>query len=196
MTPAIAECTGLWRRTLLIEADGSRDTGTNVVWLQGLSLFVDVRGPGEGFAGELDQRLDVFEWTRLVDLQPPGLPDAGRMSWADDILVEVGVHADYTEHWQREPGPVEPCWGLLVSAPDEAAGVLLRVGERFGWAYRRAGAVDVSLGEVTESAWRITVSADSSRVGTIVSPRLASGQLRVDDDIAWEIKESEGSVTL
>lgn len=194
MTPVIAECTGLWRRTLLIEADGSRNTGTNVVWLQGLSLFVDVRGPGEGFAGQLDQRLDVFEWTRLVDLQPPGLPDAGRMSWADGVLVEVGVHADYTEHWRREPGPVEPCWGLLVSAPDGAA-VLVRVGERFGWAYRRADAADVCLGEVTGSAWRITVSADSSRVGAVVSPRLTSGQLRVDD-IAWEIKESEGSVTL
>ena len=195
MTPVIAECTGLWRRTLLIEADGSRNTGTNVVWLQGLSLFVDVRGPGEGFAGQLDQRLDVFEWTRLVDLQPPGLPDAGRMSWADDVLVEVGVHADYTEHWGREPGPVEPCWGLLVSAPDGAA-VLVRVGERFGWAYRRADAADVCLGEITGSAWRITVSADSSRVGAVLSPRLTSGQLRVDDDIAWEIKESEGSVTL
>jgi hypothetical protein len=196
VTPAIAQCAGLWRRTLLIEADGSRDTGMNVVWLQGLSLFVDVRGPNEGFAGRLDQRLDVFEWTRLVDLQPPGLPDAGRMSWAGETLVEVGVHADYTEHWEREPGPAEPCWGLLVSGPDDAVGVLVRVGERFGWAYRRPGAADVALGQVTGNAWRITVSADSTRVGTMVHPRLTSGQLRVDDDIAWDIKESEGSVTL
>ena len=196
MTPAIAQCAGLWRRTLLVEADGSRDAGTNVVWLQGLSLFVDVRGAGEGFAGQLDQRLDVFEWTRLVDLQPPGLPYAGRMSWAGDTLVEVGVHADYTEHWEREPGPVEPCWGFVVSGPDDAAGVLVRVGERFGWAYRWGGAADVSLGVVSGSSWRITVSADSSRVGMVLAPRLTSGQLRVDDDIAWEIKESEGSVTL
>jgi hypothetical protein len=196
VTPAIAQCAGLWRRTLLIEADGSRDTETNVVWLQGISLFADVRGAGEGFAGRLDQRLDVFEWTRLVDLQTPGLPDAGRMSWAGDTLVEVGVHADYTEHWHRELGPVEPCWGLLVSDPDDGAGVLLRVGERFGWAYRRAGAADVALGVVTGSSWRITVSADASRIGAEVNPRLTTGQLRVDDDIAWEIKESEGSVTL
>jgi hypothetical protein len=196
VTPAIAQCAGLWRRTLLIEADGSRDSGTNVVWLQGLSLFVDVRGPGEGFAGQLDQRLDVFEWTRLVDLQPPGLPDAGRMSWAGDTLVEVGVHADYTEHWEREPGQVEPCWGLRVSGSDDAVGLLVRVGERFGWAYRRAGMADVALGEITGSSWRITVSADSSRVGTKVNPRLTSGQLRVDDDFAWEIKENEGSVTV
>lgn len=191
MTPVIAECTGLWRRTLLIESDGSRDTGTNVVWLQGLSLFVDVRGPGEGFAGELDQRLDVFEWNRLVDLQPPGLPDAGRMSWADDVLVEVGVHADYTEHWERDPGSTEPCWGLLLSSA-----VLIRVGHRFGWAWRSGDDADVSIGEIDGTGWRITTSADISRIGTTLRPTLASGQLRVDDDIAWQIKDSEGSVTL
>lgn len=196
MTPMIAECAGLWRRTLLIETDGSRDTGTSVVWLQGISLFVDVRGPGEGFAGQLDQRLDVFEWTRLVDLQPLGLPDAGRMCWEGDTLVEIGVHADYTEHWEREPGAAEPCWGLLVSAPDDAIGVLVRVGERFGWAYRHADAAVVSIGEIIGTDWRITVSVDASRVGTSLKPRVTAGQLRVDDDIAWQIKESEGSVTL
>lgn len=196
MTPMIAECAGLWRRILLIDADGSRDTGTNVQWLQGISLFVDVRGPGEGFAGQLEQRLDVFKWTRYVDLQPPGLPDAGRMSWDGDIMVEVGVHADYTEHWQREPGPTDPCWGLLLRTADDAAGVLVRVGERFGWAWRDAHAGEISLGEITGTDWRITTSAAADRVGALLNPRLTAGQLRVDDDIAWDIKESEGSVTL
>ena len=191
MTPVIAECTGLWRRTLLIEADGSRDTGTNVLWLQGLSLFVDVRGPGEGFAGRLGQRDDVFEWTRLVDLQPPGLPDAGRMSWTGDTLVEVGVHADYTEHWVREPGTAQPCWGLVVSAVD-ATGVLVRVGERFGWAHSE----EISLGVVSGTDWRITESSHSHRVGAVLRPQVTSGQLGVDDDIAWDINDSEGSVTL
>jgi hypothetical protein len=192
----IAECTGLWRRTLLVDADGSRDTGTNVIWLQGISLFVDVRGAGEGFAGRLDQRSDVFEWTRLVDLQAPGLPDAGRMSWDGDVLIEVGVHADYTEHWRREPGPVDPCWGLLLSAPDDATAVLLRVGRCFGWAHRRGDRGAVSSGVVTEHGWRITDSSDARRIGTVLMPWLDSGQLRVDDDIAWEIEENEGSVTL
>jgi hypothetical protein len=195
MTPVIAECTGLWRRTLLIEADGSRDTGTTVVWLQGLSMFVDVRGPGEGFAGRLDQHNDVFEWTRLVDLQPPGLPDAGRMSWAGDILVEEGVHADYTEQWHREPGPSQPCWGLLLSAPD-STGLLMRVGERFGWAWQRGDEAGVSLGAVAGNAWQITDSTDRERMSLPLTPVLTSKQLRVDDDIAWDIKEYEGSVTL
>lgn len=196
MTPRIDECTGLWRRMLLIEADGSRDTGTNVQWLQGISLFVDVRGPGEGFAGRLDQHDDVFEWTRLVDLQSPGLPDAGRMSWGGDVLIEVGVHVDYTEHWRREPGPAQPCWGLVLSGPDDATAVLVRVGERFGWAYRRACAGAISLGAVTGSDWRIAVSSDKQYIGMGLRPRWDSRQLRVDDDIAWDIKENEGSVTL
>lgn len=190
MTPSIAECSGLWRRTLLIEADGSRGAGTNVIWLQGRSLFVDVRGPGQGFAGRLDQRLDIFEWNRLVDLQPAGVPDAGRMSWDGDTLVEAGVHADYTEHWEREPGAAEPCWGLLLSSA-----VLVRVGNRFGWAWHRGDAAGVSIGEIDGTVWRITTSTDSTRVDAVLEPAVISGRLHVDDDIAWEIKESEGSVT-
>ncbi|PND58488.1 hypothetical protein CRM90_07600 [Mycobacterium sp. ENV421] len=190
-TPVIADCTGLWRRTLLVEADGSRDTGTNVQWLQGISMFVDLRGPGEGFAGLLSQRDDVFEWARLVDLQPPGLPDAGRMSWAGGTLVEIGIHADYTEHWQREAGTTQPCWGLVLSAPG-TTGVLVRVGDRFGW----AGPQEVSLGTVSGTDWQIEESSDSHRVGAQLRPRIETGQLRVDDDITWDIKESEGSVTL
>ena len=190
MTPMVADCTGLWRRTLLIEADGSRDVGTDVLWLQGISMFVDLRGPAEGFAGRLGQHDDVFEWARLVDLQPPDLPDAGRMSWAGDTLVEIGVHADYTEHWKRETVVTQPCWGMVLSAPD-TAGVLVRVGDRFGWAHPQ----EISLGTVSGSDWRIGQSSEPHRVGTLLHPRIQSGQLRVDD-ITWDIKEGEGSVTL
>ncbi|MDT5014507.1 MAG: hypothetical protein QOD39_667, partial [Mycobacterium sp.] len=54
ITVSMADCAGLWRRTLLIEADGSRDSGTGVLWLQGLTTYVDSRG----FAGRLDQNED------------------------------------------------------------------------------------------------------------------------------------------
>ena len=79
MTAVLAsDCAGLWRRTLLIEADGSRDTGTDVTWLQGITAYVDTRG----FAGTLSQSDNVFEWHRSVDLEPPGpFPDAGSMHW-------------------------------------------------------------------------------------------------------------------
>ena len=112
MTSVImTECSGLWRRTLLIESDGSHDTSTGVAWLQGITAYVDTRG----FAGRLSQHGDVFEWQRLIDIGPPGpFPDAGRMRWESGVLVEVGVHADYVEHWVRQDGPVAPCWALFA----------------------------------------------------------------------------------
>jgi hypothetical protein len=194
MSPQIAECMGLWRRTLLVDADGSRDVTTNVLWLQGYSLFVDLRGPSQGFAGRLGQHGDVFEWTRLIDLQLPGLPDAGRMSWQDDTLIEVGVHADYIEHWRRDSSPGRPCFGLLLSGPAAACGVLVRVGERFGWARREHdGGDDILLGIIDGSGWWITDSAHQARVGTVLRPQVIPGHLRVDD-ITWTIEEQEGRV--
>ena len=51
MTVLMTECSGLWRRTLLIAGDGSRDVSTEVAWLQGITAYVDTRG----FAGRLGQ---------------------------------------------------------------------------------------------------------------------------------------------
>lgn len=196
MTPQVSQCSGLWRRTLLIDTDGSRDTTTQVQWLQGLSAFVDLRGPGAGFAGRLSQREDIFEWTRTIDLQPAGPPDAGRMSWEGDVLVEVGVHADYIEHWQRDPEPLDPRWGLLLSGPGGGVAILVRVGARFGWAVKSDTRAEISLGTVSGDDWLITDSAHTGRVGVTLLPRLESGCLRVDDDFAWTVEEQEGSVTL
>src|SRR5439155_26331522 len=105
-TVLMTECGGLWRRTLLIDSDGSRDVSTDVAWLQGIIAYADTRG----FAGRLSQHDDVFEWQRLIDIQPPGpFPDAGRMRWEAGALVEVGVHEDYVEHWVRQEGAAAPC---------------------------------------------------------------------------------------
>lgn len=171
----MVECTGLWRRTLLVEADGSCDTGTDVSWLQGISVYVDSRG----FAGRLDQHGDVFEWSRFVDVEPPGpFPDAGRMRWEDRTLVEVGVHSDYTEHWVREAGPASPCWGLILGS-GEADALLLRVGDLFGWADRSG----VLLGTVGGPEW------------IALSPRLYGSDFEANG-VRWSVEESEGDVEL
>jgi hypothetical protein len=137
----VIDCVGLWRRTLLVDTDGSHDTGTDVLWLQGISAYVDTRG----FAGRLQQRGDVFEWSRFVDTQPPGpFPDTGRMHWETDTLVEVGVHTDYVEHWVRDDRPTSPCWALVLTDA-----ILLRVGDTYGWADSE-GAV---LGDVDGPGW-------------------------------------------
>jgi hypothetical protein len=202
----MAECVGLWRRTLLIDADGSRDTTTDVRWLQGLTAFVDLRRPvppdpaaQDGFAGRLQQHDDVFEWTRFVGLRPAGEhPDAGRMRWDGDVLVETGVHDDYVEHWVLEPA-AGPCWALNLFDPDSGEALLLRVGEHFGWAQRgspkTAGVDEISMGFVG-ATWEITDSSDSSRHGVDLAPRLAGSELTLlgNGGRTWTVKDSEGEV--
>jgi hypothetical protein len=172
----VSESAGLWRRTLLIEADGSRDTGTDVQWLQGISAYVDTRG----FAGRLDQRGDVFEWSRLIDTQPPSaFPDAGRMRWEAGTLVEVGVHCDYVEHWVRDDGPAAPCWAVLVRSGAGDDALLMRVGDLFGWADYSG----VVVGDIDEPEW------------AALSPWMHGRDLEANG-VRWNVEDSEGNVDL
>ncbi|HEX3547736.1 MAG TPA: hypothetical protein VHU62_14330 [Mycobacterium sp.] len=174
-TVLMADCAGLWRRTLLVGADGSRDTGTDVVWLQGITAYVDSRG----FAGRLGQRDAVFEWRRDIDITPPGpFPDAGRMRWEDGTLIEIGVHENYVEHWARGDGTVSPCGALFLRRDSDDA-ILLRVGEAFGWADPRG----VLLGSIDEPEW------------ATLSPRLHGSDLEANG-VRWYVQESEGNVDL
>lgn len=173
MTAVLAsDCVGLWRRTLLIEADGSRDTGTDVTWLQGITAYVDTRG----FAGTLSQSDNVFQWHRAVDLEPPGpFPDAGSMHWRDGILVETGVHADYVEHWRRDSVAATPCGALFLVAPDGQSGLLLRVGALFGW----AGGGTVVIDAVDGPRWNALV---------------VSGKHVWANGVRWTVERCEGNV--
>ncbi|MDA2894565.1 hypothetical protein PDG61_26895 [Mycolicibacterium sp. BiH015] len=145
MTVRASDCVGVWRRTLLVEADGSRDTGTDVTWLQGVTAFVDSRG----FAGTLHDEDGIFEWRRTIDLTPTAEPDVGEMRWEEGTLVETGVHADYVEHWVRDDAASGPCWAMFLTGPDGGPGLLLRMGTRFGF----AGAGAVVVGEVGGREW-------------------------------------------
>ena len=172
----MADCAGLWRRTLLIEADGSRDASTDVLWLQGITAYVDSRG----FAGRLGQHDDVFEWRRDIDITPPGpFPDVGRMHWQDGTLVETGVHENYVEQWTRTDGTVSPCGALFLRRDSDHA-ILLRVGEMFGWADRRG----VQVGGVGERQW------------CTLGPRLHGNDLEAANGVRWYVHECEGNVDL
>lgn len=171
---SIARCRGLWRRTLLVGADGTRDTGTDVVWLQGLTRYVDSRG----FAGTLTQNSDVFSWHRDVDVEPGELPDAGRMRWEADTLVETGVHETYEEHWIRECGATEPAGALLLSAGSGAPAVLVRVGGLIGW----ATAAGARIEHVRHGDWQVHDDIHGAHV-------IADGQ-------RWAVVTREGDVEL
>ena len=172
----VTDCVGLWRRTLLIEADGTRDESAGVAWLQGITAYVDSRG----FAGRLSQHGDIFEWARAVDLQPPSeQPDAGRMSWEGATLVETGVHVDYVEHWVRDEADRSPCWGLKARGPTGDYALLLRVGNLFGW----ASSSRVLIGEVDDPDWQA------------LDAQLTESELRTSGG-RWKINRTEGVVNL
>lgn len=170
------ECAGLWRRTLLIEADGSRDTDAGVVWLQAGSAYVDSRG----FGGELTQRGTIFAWRRDVELEPSGpVPDEGDMRWDGDTLIESGVHEDYVEHWVRDSGPTTPRGGLFLRAPDGDRAILVRVGPVFGW----LGAGHVVIDRVSGQRWAaLAIGVEDKQIQ-------ANGR-------RWVVERSEGTVDL
>ncbi|MFV8052961.1 hypothetical protein [Mycobacterium sp. 48b] len=171
-----SQCAGLWRRTLLIEADGSRDTGTGVAWLQAGSAYVDSRG----FGGELVQRGAVFSWRRDVELMPSGpVPDEGEMRWDGDTLIETGVHEDYVEHWVRDVGPTTPHGGLHLRAPDGDRAMLVRVGPIFGW----LGAGGVVIDRIGGPRW------------AALAIDMAGQQIQANG-VLWVVERTEGTVNL
>jgi hypothetical protein len=171
-----ADCAGLWRRTLLIGADGSRDTSSDVMWLQGPTAYVDSRG----FAGTLNQHGDVFEWRRDVDLQPPlPRPDAGVMSWSGNTLVETGVYEHYVEHWVRDLPSSYPSGAVFFRGPDGSRGLLIRVGGMFGWACGD----EVVIDSIEAPRWAaLAIGHDSNQIRS--------------NGVRWIIERAEGAVNL
>ncbi|HEY1967279.1 MAG TPA: hypothetical protein VGH89_04990 [Pseudonocardia sp.] len=201
------ELAGNWRRTLLVDEDGTRDTSTDVSWLQAERAFLDLRRPAgrpsfagvrslrglgfgqirwlatqQAFAGELIDRGDHVEWVRHIDLHPPGRhPDAGTLTEAAGVLVERGRYTDYLEHWRREPPGGGPSWAMsLVERHTETPARLLRVGAVFGWARGRRAelATGPTLAEMVEAA-----------------PSLALAQDLVDVEVSLGVADAEWTVT-
>jgi hypothetical protein len=159
---------GMWRRTLITHADGTRDATTQVRWLQAPTLFVDLRQGAalpdflhlrclddltledcaalalqQGFAGRLGFDGDCFEWLRLIDFQPRAGSDAGRLWWEGDVLIEAGRDVPYVEHWLRDPTVVtRPLAGLrLRDTESGVAALVVQVGTVFMFARDRAVAL-------------------------------------------------------
>lgn len=162
---------GLWRRLLISVPGEPVDTLTRVDWLQGPSLFVDLRlgrSGLEAFAGQLQLDGDEAEWLREIDYRPTGLADRGRLEDHGDLLVEHGLEADYIEYWQREAGSRADVWATRLSAVDGKA-ILVRCGNRFGFALGGEALPEVSTGTVTANGWRIERSTLPSRIGTVLT---------------------------
>ena len=180
--PPLSEMPGMWRRSLLIHADGTRDFTTQVRWLQSKSLFVDLRQAAalpdflhlrclndlgheecaqlaaqEGFAGRFAASGEYFEWQRWIDFQPrSAIADAGRLWWEDGTLVETGRDVPYVEHWMRDPTVVTRPLAALQLRDVEAgvAALAVQVGTVFMFARDRRMSLTAgtSLGECVAGA--------------------------------------------
>jgi hypothetical protein len=165
-SPNISDLHGLWTRSLIAWPDATRDTTTQVRWLQGHSAYCDLRQPvpmpslshvnglaalttddclhlanQEGFAGHFTFDGAFFEWARDIDYQPkPLYSDAGSLHWQDDILVETGRDIAYIEHWHRDPAETAaPAASVALSCRNTGVnGRFLRVGAYFMFARDRA----------------------------------------------------------
>ena len=161
--PTVESLEGLWTRSLIVWPDGSRDTTTQVRWLQGPGLYCDLRQPEgapsfegvhrladvtpvhlewmarqEAFAGELTFDGECFEWAREIDLQPrAALPDRGHLRFEDDVLVELGEHVAYVEHWHRRASSAWCSAAARLTDDDGRRVYLVRVDDFFMYARGR-----------------------------------------------------------
>ncbi|MCC7252152.1 hypothetical protein [Hyphomicrobium sp.] len=160
----ISDTFGLWTRSLIVWPDGRRDTTTFAGWLQGPTLFADLRQPvdppsfdgvaclndlgpvhfhwlarQEGFAGRFVRAGDAFEWQRIIDFQCTSAnSDAGYLVFEDDVLVEQGRDIPYIEHWHRAAREVSPLFAARLQDPGGRQGVIVRAGAIFMYVRDRA----------------------------------------------------------
>lgn len=161
-TVAMRDLVGVWRRSSIVHRDGSRDTATQVRWVQGAVTYVDLRHPADrpkfgavrgirdleprhlrwmegqlAFAGTLSVADGVFTWHKAVDLQPVE-PDHGHLSFEGGVLVEHALDLAYSEHWHRSGGTLTPTAECRLVDPDSGQDLLVvRVGSTLGVARSR-----------------------------------------------------------
>jgi hypothetical protein len=232
----IADISGVWHRSLIRWPDGRSDTTTSVRWLQTPTLFADLRQPAgrpgfseptclreltrpqvdwlagqEGFAGELLFDGTFFEWRRQIDLQPAaGVPDAGRLRFEAETLVEEGREVPYVEHWHRLAKHATPGAGVrLRDVSSGLLGFIVRSENRFMYARERpvettvrgrlidcvAAAADlaaaqdcvdceISYGAIESAGWRIERSSlpyKENRLLGLTAAESMDGRLRSAD---------------
>lgn len=164
--PDLDALQGVWRRTLLVDVDGARDTESAVYWLQLGALSGDIRAPGPGrpaesaFAGTLAVTDGVARWTHELSrgISAGTGPDEGRLTWQDGLLREEGVHAPYLELWECVAHAGPDAWARRIGEAGRQ-GIALEIGP-FAFVARGngTGAAAFTLLSAVGTAWRVALS--------------------------------------
>lgn len=209
-TPAteISETFGLWQRSLIAWPDGREDRTTFAAWLQGPSLFADLRQPAgapsfegvscldhleadhldwlarqEGFAGRFVRAGSAFEWQRTVDFQcPNAATDAGYLTFVDGVLIEEGRDHPYIEHWHLASREVSPHFALRLVDAHGADGFLVRAGAYFMFVRGRASALPHG-----DSLLELVKGSSLADARALVDCEISFGRV---DGGAWRIARS------
>jgi isopenicillin N synthase-like dioxygenase len=238
MRVGVQEFSGSWRRLVLSVPGQCGDALTQVEWLQSGPLYIDLRQrPGlagrikatclaevspdealvlatqEGFAGEFVFAGEEGEWLREIDFHPPTpVRDRGLIDVHGDLLIERGIETDYIEHWQRTAETVPPAGWSARLRDGGAPAILVRHGNRFGYARGRSAALaggrqlgemiggadanltralldcEISLGTVTKDGWLIQRSSLPWRHGAMLlecGATFVGEELRIADVDEW-----------
>ena len=205
--------TGVWQRLSIETVDGTRDTTTQVFYLQTPSWYGDIRIPGnrpnlraysslkeltyddalalarqQGFSGTAALDNDVCQWHRYIDYQPPStIRDIGRLSWQGDIMIEDGIDVAYREEWKRIDDGDGDFTAIAISAPLNAAQSYLAsiviAGDIF--IYTRARSTPLS----TDSTLQDSLLHDPDRFSQYLDCEISYGVCRTGT-VPWEIKLS------
>lgn len=204
----VKDTLGLWERSQIVWPDGQKDTTTFVAWLQGPSLFADLRQPHnppsfddvaclddlqpdhfkwlarqEGFAGRFASAGDAFEWRRMIDYQcASDTADAGYLSFSDGVLIERGRDIPYIEHWHQTSPRMLPHFAARLQDKDGLEGFLVRVGDAFMYVRNRGVALPRG-GSLAE----LVSGCAPKEARTLLDCEISLGRVR---DSAWMIGRS------
>lgn len=196
-----ASLCGLWRRTLFARPGAPDDLTSHVVWLQAPLYFVDLRQPAdlplfadvscisdledrhmrdlarqEGFAGQLHYDGAIAHWRRQIDFQPDtGVPDRAAAQLHENLLIEHGLHATYTEHWERTASAA-PCFGLKLQDDCSQAAYIVRSGAHLMYARPRA---EIVTGQNLQAAIAAAPDLDARRA--IVDFEISLGRINANE---------------
>ena len=138
---------GVWRRRLLIDAEGRRETTGERIWLQTGVWHADLYIPGErptfddasdlqqcsdeqlywlcrqqGFAGITRLHGELCYWDRQWDSSQRAQLDVGRMRFEPHCVHETGVLSPLYERWERLPASQSGSHFMLDGAGPGAEG--------------------------------------------------------------------------